>query len=82
LDKSECDGDDRKEVARGFLDKLCQEMEGSTDFTHRLLKFYTGYASVPPHGLTGKVAVNFLPDDDTKPIPKAVSCLHVLSIPV
>ena len=48
-----------------------------------MLKFCTGFGIVPPHGigLSGKIAIKFLADDDELPYPKALSRLHLLSIP-
>ena len=83
---SDLDDDTTKEEARGYFDKLLDEQlkEKNLSFFKSLLKFTTGYANLPPHGigLTGKIAVKFLPDDDAYYFPKTMSCLHVLSLPL
>lgn len=46
-----------------------------------LMQFWTGWTVVPFSGLTKRLKVAFLADDDTKSLPMASSCTLVLRIP-
>ena len=67
-----------------FIDYMDEEENEEFPADSRLqalLQFWTGWTVVPFGGLTKRLKVAFLPDDDTKSLPTASACTAVLRIP-
>ena len=47
-----------------------------------LLQFSTGYRSIPPLGLSHKLSIQYLSDDDTNELPMAQACFSLIKLPV
>ena len=68
----------QEKVKSWFLEFI----ENSTQETlSKLLCFSTAFQSIPPWGLSKKIAVKFLEDDDQKVFPKAMVCFHIIYLP-
>ena len=50
----------------------------TTETLERILKFATGFSSIPPWGLRNKISIKFLADDDDKLYPEAMACFSIL----
>ena len=68
----------QEQVKSWFFDYV----EHSTEETlSKLLRFSTAFQSIPPWGLSRKIAVKFLDDDDEKVFPEAMVCFHIIYLP-
>ena len=53
----------------------------TTETLERILKFTTGFSSIPPWGLRNKISIKFLADDNDKLYPEAMACFLILYLP-
>lgn len=63
-----------------YLTEENSDFPGNTKL-RSLFQFWTGWTVVPFGGLTKKLKVAFLPDDDTKTLPTASACLAIIRLP-
>ena len=63
------------EYFQSFLDSA------STDTLSAILKFTTGFQSIPPWGLRKHIVIRYLEDDEKKIYPEAMACFNILQLP-
>jgi len=52
-----------------------------TSYLQEILKFTTGYSTMPFQGLKGDISVRYLADDENYIMPTSSACLKILYLP-
>ena len=74
----ETDDRTQEQVKSWFLDFI---EEATEEILSQLLCFSTAFKSIPPWGLSKKISVKFLEDDDEKLFPEAMVYFHIIYLP-
>jgi len=65
--------------AYGFFQSLI--VEATPDTLTAILRFATGFESIPPWGLRRPIVIRYLDDDEKKIYPEAMACFNILQLP-